>query len=64
MDRMTKIENKEQFILAHADETGKGEAITVTQSDIRQLQLAKGAIFSGIVMLMHVMKLPKRISRS
>ena len=57
MERVTTIENKVQFILAHADETGKGEAITVTQSDIRQLQLAKGAIFSGIVMLMHVMKL-------
>ena len=57
MNRMTKIENKEQFVLAHANETGKGEDISVTQSDIRQLQLAKGAIFSGIVMLMHVMKL-------
>ena len=57
MDRMRRIDNKEQFILAHAEETGKAEAITVTQSDIRQLQLAKGAIFSGIVMLMHVMKL-------
>ena len=60
MARMTKIENKEQFILAHAEETGKGEEIAVTQSDIRQLQLAKGAIFSGIVMLMHVMKLSGR----
>ena len=60
MDRLTTIENKEQFILAHAEETGMGQAITVTQSDIRQLQLAKGAIFSGIVMLMHVMDLPER----
>ena len=60
MDRLTRIESKEQFILAHAEETGKGQAITVTQSDIRQLQLAKGAIFSGIVMLMHVMDLPER----
>ena len=59
-DRMTRIENKEQFILAHAEETGKGEAVTVTQSDVRQLQLAKGAIFSGIVMLMHVMKLSEQ----
>ena len=57
VDRLTRIDNKEQFILVHAEETGKGEEITVTQSDIRQLQLAKGAIFSGIVMLMHVMKL-------
>lgn len=60
MARMTKIENKEQFIIAHAEETGKGEEITITQSDIRQLQLAKGAIFSGIVMLMHVMKLSEQ----
>lgn len=60
MDRLAKIESKEQFILAHAEETGKGEAITITQSDIRQLQLAKGAIFSGIVMLMHVMRLSEQ----
>ena len=59
-DRMARIEDKEQFILVHAEETGKGEAVTVTQSDVRQLQLAKGAIFSGIVMLMHVMKLSER----
>ena len=60
MDRLTRIDKKEQFILAHAEETGKGQAITVTQSDIRQLQLAKGAIFSGIVMLMRVMNLPEQ----
>ena len=58
--RMTRVENKEQFVLAHVDETGKGEDISVTQSDIRQLQLAKGAIFSGIVMLMHVMGLSEQ----
>ena len=58
--RMTKVENKEQFILVHAEQTGKGEDVTITQSDIRQLQLAKGAIFSGIVMLMHVMKLSEQ----
>ena len=60
MDRLAKIESKEQFILAHAEETGKGEEITITQSDIRQLQLAKGAIFSGIVMLMRVMRLSEQ----
>ena len=35
--------------------TGKGEDVTLTQGDVRQLQLAKSAIYSGIVMLQRVM---------
>ncbi len=44
-----------QFILAPAPQSGKDEPITLTQADIRQLQLAKSAIFSGIVLLQKVM---------
>ena len=33
----------------------RSEDITLTQQDIRQLQLAKGAIYSGILMLKKVM---------
>ena len=38
------------------EETGKGEDITLTQMDIRQLQLAKAAIYSGILMLQEIME--------
>jgi len=44
-----------EFILVDETESGKEEPITLTQADIRQVQLAKSAIFSGIVMLQQVM---------
>ncbi len=47
-----------EFILVDETESGKGEPITLTQADIRQVQLAKSAIFSGIVMLQQVMDVP------
>ena len=36
-------------------DAGKNEDVTLTQGDIRQLQLAKSAIYSGIVLLQRVM---------
>jgi len=44
-----------EFILAWSEQAGKDEHITITQSDVRQFQLAKSAIYSGIVMLQQVM---------
>jgi uncharacterized 2Fe-2S/4Fe-4S cluster protein (DUF4445 family) len=44
-----------EFVLVQAADAGKDEAVTLTQTDIRQLQLAKGAIYSGILMLQKVM---------
>ena len=38
-----------------AAEAGKNEDIVLTQMDIRQLQLAKAAIYAGIVMLQQLM---------
>ena len=58
-ERFTKTEdNKEQFVLVWADESGRDEDIVLTQHDIRQLQLAKGAIVSGVMMLQNVMDVP------
>jgi uncharacterized 2Fe-2S/4Fe-4S cluster protein (DUF4445 family) len=55
-DRMTKtVDGRNQFVLVRQEESGKGEAVSLTQNDIRQLQLAKGAIYSGILMLQKVM---------
>lgn len=47
-----------EFVLAWARDAGVEENITLTQNDIRQLQLAKGAICSGVMMLQQVMKVP------
>ena len=47
-----------EFVLVWADESAKSENITLTQGDVRQLQLAKSAIYSGIAMLQHVMDVP------
>jgi uncharacterized 2Fe-2S/4Fe-4S cluster protein (DUF4445 family) len=44
------------FVLVTGEESGKGEDIILTQMDIRQLQLAKAAIYSGILMLQEVME--------
>ena len=55
-ERLIKKDEKEQFVLAWAEQSGKEEDITLTQGDIRQLQLAKGAICSGVMMLQQVMQ--------
>jgi uncharacterized 2Fe-2S/4Fe-4S cluster protein (DUF4445 family) len=44
-----------EFVLVWKKDAGTGQDITLTQDDIRQLQLAKSAIYSGIVMLQKVM---------
>ncbi|MGQ9732540.1 MAG: ASKHA domain-containing protein [Candidatus Zipacnadales bacterium] len=41
-----------EFVLARPEESGTGKAITLTQADVRQLQLAKGAIRAGIEVLL------------
>lgn len=55
-ERVTRQEDgRTQFVLVWKDASGKDEDVTLTQADIRQLQLAKGAIYSGIMMLQNVM---------
>ena len=50
-----KAEGGRQFVLVRKDQAGRDHDISITQADIRQLQLAKSAIYSGIVMLRDVM---------
>jgi len=40
------------FLLAEGDITGHGRPIMITQSDIRELQMAKGAMAAGVRVLM------------
>ena len=53
--RLRDTENGTELVLVWPGQGGKGEDITITQADIRQLQLAKGAIYSAILMLQRVM---------
>lgn len=41
-----------ELVLATSGESASGEEIVVTQTDVRQIQLAKGALYSGAKLLM------------
>jgi uncharacterized 2Fe-2S/4Fe-4S cluster protein (DUF4445 family) len=45
-------------VLARAGEHGADREIVLTQDDVRQVQLCKGAIASGVAMLQHVASVP------
>ncbi len=47
-----------QIVLLRAGEAGAPREIVLTQDDVRQVQLAKGAIASGVRMLQHVARVP------
>lgn len=51
-NRFVKTGSGYEFVLAKPEETGTGEAVTVTQRDIREVQLAKSAIATGVSLLM------------
>ena len=53
--RLRTTEAGREFVLVRDADAGKGEDVTLTQGDIRQLQLAKSAIYSGIVLLQRAM---------
>ncbi|MBI5057132.1 MAG: DUF4445 domain-containing protein [Nitrospirae bacterium] len=46
------IDGKPEYVLAWAEETSIGTDITITQGDVRALQLAKGALYAGAKLLM------------
>lgn len=49
--------SRPEFVVARAVETDIGKDITITQKDIRNLQLAKAAIFTGCSLLMRRMNI-------
>ena len=57
-DRVAMRGEERQFILLRKDEAGASAEIVLTQDDIRQVQLAKGAIASGVSMLQHIAGIP------
>ncbi|NIM04856.1 MAG: DUF4445 domain-containing protein, partial [Armatimonadetes bacterium] len=52
-------DGKPEYVLAWSDETSIGSDITVTQSDVRALQLAKGALYAGAKLMMKKMGIEK-----
>ena len=53
--RLRTADSGVEFVLVRDADAGKNDDVTLTQGDIRQLQLAKSAIYSGIVLLQRVM---------
>src|SRR3989441_120201 len=53
-ERVVMRGEERQVIVLRPGEAGARQEIVLTQDDVRQVQLAKGAIASGVVMLQHV----------
>lgn len=52
-ERLIQGESGPEFVLATRAEAGGGKQVTVTSSDVRRLQLAKGSIRAAIQTLLH-----------
>jgi len=57
--RLRKNENEPEFVIAWAKETSIGQDIVVCQKDIRNIQLAKGAMYAGAKLMMRELGLEK-----
>lgn len=51
--------NQPEFVLAWAEETSIGKDVVITQRDVRQIQLAKGALHAGCKLMMRRMGMDK-----
>lgn len=62
--RLRRNGNSVEYVIAWKDETANAYDIVVTQSDIREIQLAKAAIYTGASILMRHRRIqPKDIRR-
>ncbi len=57
--RLRQGEKEPEFVIAWAKETAIGHDIVITQKDIRAIQLAKGAMYSGARIMMNRMGVAK-----
>ena len=51
--RLSRIDNQNVFVLCTKEESGTGEVIYFGQKDVREVQLAKGAICAGCLMIIN-----------
>jgi uncharacterized 2Fe-2S/4Fe-4S cluster protein (DUF4445 family) len=56
ISRLRKGEDGLEFVIARKEETSIGKDIVITQKDIRNVQLAKAALYAGARVLMKKMK--------
>ncbi|MEW6424505.1 MAG: ASKHA domain-containing protein [Bacillota bacterium] len=56
-ERLRKRNGRMEFVLAFGEETGTGRDITITQGDIREIQLVKSSICTGAQVLMETLGL-------
>jgi len=54
--RVRHVKGHNEFVLVSEAERDGGRAITITQQDVREIQLAKGAIYTGIKLLLEAKK--------
>ena len=61
--RLRRGDNGPEYMIAYPEETSIGQAISLTQKDVRQIQLAKGALFVAARTLLNQMglKTPDKI---
>lgn len=57
--RQNPDNKQKEFVIAWADETSIGKDVVITQKDIRQIQLAKGALYTGCKLMMRRMGVDK-----
>jgi len=57
--RINKDNNQPEFVLAWAEESSIDKDIVVTQKDVRQIQLAKGALYAGCKLMVKRMGLER-----
>jgi len=57
--RINSDNNQPEFVIAWAEETSIGKDIAITQKDVRQIQLAKGALYCGCKLMMRRMGIDK-----
>jgi uncharacterized 2Fe-2S/4Fe-4S cluster protein (DUF4445 family) len=57
--RVNPDNRQPEFVLAWAEESSINKDIVVTQKDVRQIQLAKGALYAGCKLMMRRMGLEK-----
>jgi uncharacterized 2Fe-2S/4Fe-4S cluster protein (DUF4445 family) len=50
--RLRMVEGRAEFVIAWSEETSIGKDIVITQQDVRNVQLAKGALYTGAKIMM------------
>jgi uncharacterized 2Fe-2S/4Fe-4S cluster protein (DUF4445 family) len=55
--RLNAETKQPEFVIAWANETSIGRDVVITQKDVRQIQLAKGALYTGCKLMMRKMNI-------